>query len=160
MSLSDLSMMFTAIAAVFLSFIINRDKTAKGLKKGVSMLVKFLPQLVLLIIFVSVLLGFVSQETLAQYLGSESGFLAVVIAAITGSIALIPGPVAYPLSATLVEQGVSYTVIGVFITTLMMVGVLTLTIEKKYFGLRVSLLRNSLSFLGALAIGAVIGVFM
>ncbi len=160
MSLSDLSMVFIAIVAVLLSFIVNRDKTVIGLKKGATMLFKLLPQLVLLVIFVSVILGFFSQETLALYLGSESGFFAVVFAAVTGSIALIPGPVAYPLSSALVEHGVSYTVIGVFITTLMMVGILTFPIEKKYFGLRISLLRNSLSFLGALAIGTVIGVFM
>jgi uncharacterized membrane protein YraQ (UPF0718 family) len=153
-------MMFTAIAAVLLSFTINRDKTVRGLKKGATMLAKFLPQFVLLFIFVSVLLGFLSQETLARYLGSESGFFAVVIAAIIGSIALIPGAVAYPLSSALVEHGVSYTVIGVFITTLMMVGILTFPIERKYFGLRISLVRNSLSFLGALAIGTVIGVLM
>lgn len=124
------------------------------------MLVKFLPQFVLLLIFVSVLLGFLPQETLARYLGSESGFFAVVIAAIIGSIALIPGAVAYPLSSALVENGVSYIVIGVFITTLMMVGILTFPVEKKYFGFRISLLRNALSFLGALAIGTVIGVLM
>jgi uncharacterized membrane protein YraQ (UPF0718 family) len=105
-------------------------------------------------------LGFLSQETLARYLGSESGFFAVVIAAIIGSIALIPGAVAYPLSSALVQNGVSYTVIGVFITTLMMVGILTFPVEKKYFGFRISLLRNALSFLGALAMGTVIGVLM
>ncbi|OFX26030.1 MAG: hypothetical protein A2041_08450 [Bacteroidetes bacterium GWA2_31_9b] len=51
----------------------------------------------------------------------------------------------------------SYPIIGVFITTLMMVGILTLPLEIKYFGARVAVLRNILYFIGAIVIGIVIG---
>ncbi|MBP7902537.1 MAG: hypothetical protein KA015_06955, partial [Spirochaetes bacterium] len=71
-----------------------------------------------------------------------------------GSIALIPGFVAYPMAGVLVKNGVSYPVISVFITTLMMVGILTLPIEKKFFGWKVSITRNILSFIAAVAIGS------
>ncbi|HOV07644.1 MAG TPA: hypothetical protein PK482_00855, partial [Spirochaetota bacterium] len=71
-----------------------------------------------------------------------------------GSVALIPGFISYPLAAVLLKNGVSYPVISIFITTLMMVGIVTLPIEKKFFGWRVALTRNILSFIGALIIGA------
>ena len=74
-----------------------------------------------------------------------------------GSISLIPGFIAYPLSGVLIKNGVSYPVIAVFITTLMMVGVLTLPLERKYFGWKVAIMRNLLSLIGALAIGITIG---
>jgi hypothetical protein len=71
-----------------------------------------------------------------------------------------PGFIAFPLGAILVRSGVSYQVVAVFITTLMMVGILTLPLEAKYFGWRVSILRNALSFAGALLVGLLMGIFL
>ena len=79
--------------------------------------------------------------------------MAYVVAAAVGSVALIPGLVAYPMSGMLVSSGVSYPVIAVFITTLMMVGIVTLPLERKFFGTKIALARNALSLVGALAIG-------
>ena len=124
------------------------------------LLLKLLPSFLSIIILVSVFLGLIPQETLIAYLGKESGMLGMAIAALLGSIALIPGFISYPLGAMLLRNGVSYAVIAVFITTLMMVGVLTLPIEIKYFGVKVSLLRNALSFLGALLIGVIMGILL
>jgi len=42
----------------------------------------------------------------------------------------------------------------------MMVGVLTLPLEMKYFGVKVSLMRNALSFIGAIVIGLLMGIFL
>lgn len=138
----------------------NAQKTWQGLQKGAKMLLKLLPSFITIIILVSVFLGVVPQETIVRYLGKEAGLAGMAIAAILGSIALIPGFIAYPLGAMLLRSGVSYSVIAVFITTLMMVGVLTLPIEIKYFGVKVSLLRNALSFFGALLIGLIMGVVL
>ena len=67
---------------------------------------------------------------------------------------------AYPLAGILVKSGVSYSVIAVFITTLMMVGILTLPLEAKYFGLKTAIIRNALYFVGAIIIGLIIGLIM
>jgi uncharacterized membrane protein YraQ (UPF0718 family) len=56
----------------------------------------------------------------------------------------------------LIKNGASYPVIAVFITTLMMVGIVTLPLEKKFFGSKVAFTRNLLSFIGALIIGLAI----
>ncbi len=60
----------------------------------------------------------------------------------------------------ILKSGVSYQVVAVFITTLMMVGVITLPLEAKYFGCRVSILRNILSFAGAIVVGILIGLLI
>ncbi len=116
-----------------------------------------LAQFLLLLVFVSVFVVLVPQETLAHALGQKAGIL---VAALVGSVALIPGPIAYPLTAMLAEQGVSYTVLAVFVTTLMMVGVLTLPIEKEYLGARVAVLRNLLSLIGAVLVGLIVGILI
>jgi hypothetical protein len=93
-------------------------------------------------------------------LGKESGISGYAVAACIGSISLIPGFISYPLCGILVKTGIRPGVIAVFITTLMMVGVLTLPLEIKFFGTRIALLRNGLCFIGALVIGSVMAVLL
>ncbi|MCK7518398.1 MAG: hypothetical protein MZV64_12095 [Ignavibacteriales bacterium] len=67
-----------------------------------------------------------------------------------GSVALIPGFIAYPLCGILIKNGVAYSVIAVFITTLMMTGFITLPVEAKFFGWKVSMIRNLFSLAGSI----------
>ncbi len=159
MEKSFLTILITLVI-VAVSALANRQKTWQGVQKGVKMLLKLLPSFLTIIILVSIFLGIVPQETLIEYLGKESGVSGMAIAAVLGSIALIPGFISYPLGAMLLRNGASYSVIAVFITTLMMVGVLTLPLEIKYFGVKVSLLRNALSLIGALLIGVIMGALL
>ncbi|MBN1950043.1 MAG: hypothetical protein JW801_02515 [Bacteroidales bacterium] len=123
------------------------------------MFLKIAPAILAVLIMVSVVLYMLPNEIIIKYLGEEAGFSGYVFAAIAGSVALIPGFIAYPMSGILVKSGVSYPVIAVFITTLMMVGFLTMPIEMKYFGKKVPLIRNGLYFIAALLIGGLIGIF-
>jgi uncharacterized membrane protein YraQ (UPF0718 family) len=138
---------------LLLSLAANRQKTIKALKTGGMMFLNLLPAFLSILMLVAVVLTLLGPETIRDWLGSNSGPLAYVVAAVTGSIALIPGLVAYPMSGMLIDNGVAYPVIAVFITTLMMVGIVTLPLEKKFFGMKMALARNALNFAGALAIG-------
>lgn len=148
-----------AAIAIIASLIADRRKTWKGMKKGLTMFVKILPAILSVLILVSIFLYMLPNEIIVKYLGKDAGLTGYVFAAIAGSIALIPGFIAYPLAGILVKTGVSYPVIAVFITTLMMVGILTLPVEIKFFGVRTSLIRNTFYFLGAIIIGFLIGLF-
>jgi uncharacterized membrane protein YraQ (UPF0718 family) len=143
-----------------ISFFADRKKTFLGVKKGLRMFLGVLPTVLNVLILVSIFLFLVPKETLIKLLGKGSGITGFMIAAVLGSISLIPMFITYPLAAILLKSGVAYSVVAVFITTLMMVGVLTLPIEAKYFGLKVSIMRNTLSFIGALMIGLIIGVLL
>lgn len=153
-----LTMIILTGAFVIVSFIIDRKKTIKGIKKGLIQFLKIVPALLSVIVIVSIVLYFVSDELLMEYLGENAGWAAYISAALIGSVSLLPGFIAYPLAGILVKSGVSYAVIAVFITTLMMVGVLTIPIETKYFGFKTVLLRNALSFIGAIIVGAVMAL--
>ena len=142
----------TAILTI-ISFVFDKQKTKKAVKKGVMMFMKILPTLLSVIIVVSVVLYLVSDELLIEYLGKEAGLGAYVSAAVIGSISIIPGFIAYPLASILLKTGVSFSVLSVFITTLKMVGILTIPIEAKFFGFKTAIIRNSLSFVGAILVG-------
>jgi len=148
------------IVLLMISFFSDRKKTIAGIKRGFKMFLGILPTMLNVLILVSIFLFLVPKETLIKLLGKGSGITGFMIAAILGSISLIPGFIAFPLAAILLKNGAAYNIVAVFITTLMMVGILTLPIEIKYFGVRVSILRNALSFIGALIIGLIIGVFL
>lgn len=150
-----ITMIIITAMFVIISFMVDWQKTIKGIKKGLIQFIKILPTLLSVIVFVSFVLYFVSDELLMEYLGENAGWKAYSSAALIGSVSLIPGFIAYPLAGFLVKSGVSYAVIAVFITTLMMVGVLTIPIEAKYFGLKTTLLRNALSLIGAIIVGAI-----
>ena len=118
------------------------------------------PDLVIILIVASLLLGLIPENTIAHYLGQDSSLWAIIIASLIGSMALIPGFIAFPLAAFLKEAGVSINILAVFITTLMMVGIVTFPVEMKFFGFKATLLRNVLSFIGALIIGLLMGVLL
>jgi uncharacterized membrane protein YraQ (UPF0718 family) len=148
------------VVCIILSLIYNKQKTFIGLKKGLIMFINLLPVILVVIIIISVVLYFLPDEIIVKYLGEDAGVLSYFAAALIGSIALIPGFIAYPLAGILVKSGVSYSVIAVFITTLMMVGIASLPLEAKYFGLKTAIIRNTLFFMGALIIGLVIGIIL
>jgi uncharacterized membrane protein YraQ (UPF0718 family) len=154
-----LLIIFTVVCLIF-SLIANRNKTWNGIRKGLTMFLKLLPVLIIMLALVSVALFIIPNETLVKYMGEESGIKGWVSAAVIGSVALIPGFIAYPLCGILIDNGVAYSVIAVFITTLMMTGFLTLPVEVKFFGWKVSVIRNLASLVAALFIGLIMGFFL
>lgn len=143
--------------ALLISLIANRAKTWQALKIALKKFIDVAPDLFVMIALVSVSLYFLPEQSVASYLGAHNIGLSVIIAMFVGSITMMPGFIAFPLCGLLLRQGVPYTVLGVFTTTLMMVGVVTFPLERTYFGAKVTLLRNCVSLLIALIVALMIG---
>ena len=141
-----------------ISLIGDRKRTWRGLKSGIQMFLRILPTILTVIIAVSILIYVVHEQKLALWFGDESGVLGYISAALVGSVSLIQGFIAYPMAGILVQAGVGYPVIAIFITTLMMVGIITLPVEARYLGWRIALARNSLAFVFALSVGLLMGL--
>jgi uncharacterized membrane protein YraQ (UPF0718 family) len=93
---------------------------------------------------------------ISRLIGERSGFLGVLGAALIGSITLIPGFVAFPAAAELLKSGAGIAQIAAFVSSLMMVGVVTLPLEISFFGRKIALLRNSMAFLFSLVAAALV----
>ena len=145
--------------ALVISFIVNREKTLQALKIAARRFINILPAFLIMLILVSIVLFLVPDEVISNYLGSDSKFNGVLFASFFGSITLMPGFIAFPLCGILLEKGVLYMVLAAFTTTLMMVGILTYPIEKKYLGIKVTIMRNVISFFIALVVAVMIGIF-
>jgi len=149
---------FTAALTAVL-FMIDSEKTIKGLKIGFKKIRKNSPVFLNMIILIALSLYFVSDELILRFLGDGSGAIGVALAGALGSIAFIPGFVAFPLAGILLEKGVSYTVIAAFTTTLMMVGIVTYPVEKDFFGIKITVIRNIISLIMAIIVSIIIGLF-
>jgi uncharacterized membrane protein YraQ (UPF0718 family) len=145
--------------AVLISAVLDRKKTVTALKIAWRKFAKILPAFLTMLVLVSIILFLVPDTMISHYLGNNSRFIGVVCASAFGSITLMPGFVAYPLCGILLGKGVSYMVLAAFTTTLMMVGILTYPVEKAYFGVKVTIIRNAVSFVIALIIALAIGLF-
>lgn len=160
MSTNAIIYLTACIILVVISFAFDMEKTLKGIKKGWNMLKNILVPFINILILVSIVIYLIPPSIINQYLGSESGILGIAIAAIVGSITLIPAFISYPIAQGLIEQGASYTIVATLMTTLMMVGMVTLPLEIRYFGKNVAITRNGLNFVAAIIIGLVVGAIL
>lgn len=149
-----------AITGLAISFFKDRKKTKLALKKAWKAFENILPQLLMIFIIIGAAMAILKPETIRTLLGSGSGVWGVLAAAAIGSITLMPGFVAFPLAAALLKSGAGYMQIAAFVSTLMMVGIITLPLEMKSFGRRAALVRNSAALVFSLAAAFVIGVVL
>jgi len=151
---------YTITGLIFIiSLIANREKTLKAVKIAITKFIKIFPAFLTMLIFVSFILFIFPDEVILNYLGHSSKSISVFLASLFGSITIMPGFIAFPLSGILLNKGVPYMVLSAFTTTLMMVGILTYPIEKEYFGVKVTIIRNIISFFIALAVAIMTGIF-
>lgn len=146
--------------ALLISLVANKDKTYKALKKSWKSFENILPQFLSIIIAIGMMLSIVDAETITRFLGSNSGMLGVLGAALVGSITLIPGFIAFPLAAALIDNGAGITQIAAFVSTLMMVGVLTIPLEIATFGKKVTFVRNGMAFIFSLLVAYIMGIVL
>jgi len=144
------------ILLLTISFFKDKKKTKMALKKGWKAFENILPQFLVVIMLVGVLLAVLNTEVISKIIGSGSGWLGVILAAVIGAITLIPGFVAFPTAAMLLQGGAGYMQIGAFVSALMMVGIVTMPIEIKYFGKKLTILRNVLAFIFSFIVAYVI----
>ena len=118
----------TALALI-VSFIKDRDKTYKGIKLGLKKFNRILPSYLVLLLIISLVL-LISQSFIVTYLSQENRALGTVMGIVIGSITMMPGFIAYPLAGILMKEGVPFIILGGFVASLMLVGVVTYPVEK------------------------------
>lgn len=150
----------TTISLVVYTIIKDKEKAKKAFVKSLVKFINLLPMMIVIIVLIGLIFGFIPPELIKSYLGSNDNILQVVAAAIFGALTLIPSLVALPLAGSLLEAGASYTPIAAFITTLTMVGFVTIPVELKELGKKITILRNVFAFIFAVIISLIIGVLM
>jgi uncharacterized membrane protein YraQ (UPF0718 family) len=149
--------LITALLVIY-SYFRSKNKTQMALRKAWKAFENILPQFLGVILLVGVMMAVMDPETISAIIGESSGWTGVFLASIAGSVTLIPGFVAFPTAALLLDGGAGLMQVAAFISSLMMVGVITFPIEVTYFGRKAAFLRNSSAFIFSFIVAWIIGL--
>lgn len=147
-------------AGLMASLMKSKEKTRKAFRIAGKAFLKSAPSLLTVLGIVGLTLGILTPETITRLVGSDAGFTATVLASIIGAITLIPSLVAFPIAGSLLRSGATVMTISAFVTTLVMVGIVTAPMEIKELGKKFTLLRNGFGFIAALVIAWIMGMIL
>ncbi|PKM65198.1 MAG: permease [Firmicutes bacterium HGW-Firmicutes-19] len=156
----NIALYLVSVLAVGISFVKDKQKTRMAFKKAFKSLENILPAMLVILMVIGVTMAWITPEVISSLIGESSGIWGVMVASFLGSITLIPGFIAFPLAANLLKLNAGYTQMAAFISTLMMVGVVTFQMETKYLGAGLALKRNVAAFIYSVLIAFVIGGLM
>jgi len=148
-----------AAGALIWSWQRDREKTRRALQITGRQLVNLFPALLGIIGLIGLMLALVPREIIAHFLGDNS-WGGILTAALAGSIVLLPAFIAFPLGSSLLAAGASIKAVACFLTTVLMVGIITAPMEIQLFGKQFTLWRNLSGFVAALLIGLIMGVIL
>ncbi|OBR95486.1 MULTISPECIES: permease [Clostridium] len=151
---------FLMLVLLFISLIKSHEKTLLALKKAWKSFENILPLFLSILFIIGIMLAILSPQVISKIMGHQSGILGLALAALIGSCTVIPGFVTFPLAATLLKNGAGMAQITMLISTSVMVGIITIPIESKYWGKKATYVRNSLALVFSFAIAFVMGVLI
>lgn len=149
-----------AFALLAVSALKDKGKTKESLQIAWKTFAKMLPSVITIMLLIGISLSILDKDMISHMIGSESGILGIIIALITGSIAVMPSFIAFPLGGVLLNAGAGYAQVAALVSTVMAVGIVSLPMEIKYFNKAIAVRRIVFSFLICVIFTAVIGVVM
>ncbi|MGL5693035.1 MAG: permease [Peptostreptococcaceae bacterium] len=149
-----------AFFLLILSFFKDKDKTKQALIKGLKSFENIMPQFLSIIIIVGIVLSLLDTQTISTLIGSDSGFLGILLSSIVGSIVMMPTFVAFSTANSLLLSGAGYAQVAALVSTLTLIGVLTFSLEAKYIGKKAAFYRNFVAFLFSIIVGLFMGVVL
>jgi uncharacterized membrane protein YraQ (UPF0718 family) len=131
----------------------ENSRVKEALAKALHSLVGVLPMLLAVIGLVGLFQSFVSAQMLRS-LFSGSPFIDTLIGTLIGGVSIGQPVISYLIGGELLHQGISPYAVSAFILAWVTLGVIQLPLEASLFGRRFTVMRNLLSFLFAMLIGA------
>ena len=144
--MSSLILYFVTFLLITISYKKDKEKTKKALLKGWKSIEGILPQFLGIILIVGITLAILRPEIISNIVGNNSGVIGVFLSAIIGSIAKMPTFVAFSTGDMLLKNGAGIAQVAALISTLTLIGIITIPLEAKYIGKRATIYRNILAF--------------
>jgi len=162
MKVSSTTIIINAFALLFLilAFINDKRKSKEALKVALKSFLNILPTTIIIIFAIGYLLTFIPPSAISKFVGEQAGFGGTIAVSLLGAVLFIPSVISFPLAGSLLQSGASVTSVAAFITTLTMIGFVTLPLEIKILGKKFAALRNGFSYIVALLISFLMGVIL
>jgi len=160
MSTTAISINLLAIGCLVFAFVKDSGRTKQSIGVAVKSFIRILPTVFIIIVVIGLLMAFVPPSQISRFVGEQAGFGGLLAIAALGAVLFIPALISFPLAASLLQSGASIAAVAAFITTLTMIGMVTLPLEIKILGKKMAFLRNGLSFIIAIAIALIMGLIL
>lgn len=144
--MSSLILYLVTALLIIISYKKDKEKTKKALLKGWKSIENILPQFLGIILVVGITLAVLKPEMISNIVGNNSGILGVVFSAVIGSIIMMPTFVAFSTGDMLLKSGAGVAQVIALISTLTLIGIITIPLEAKYIGKKATIYRNILAF--------------
>ena len=144
---------------LIISFFKDRAKTLKSIKIAGITLLKLTPTILSVILLIGLIYGLFSDK-IALLFGQENGATGFILIAVVGSLMHMPSLLAFPLAGSFLSEGATVSSVAAFITTLTMIGIVTLPLEINTLGKKFAIYRNVFSFFIAIIMAILIGVII
>lgn len=149
-----------ALILLVVSTIKDKNKTKLALKKSFKSFMNLLPALLPMVLLVGIMLSLISPKIIGIILGDESGIIGITLGLLIGSISFMPSFVAFALGQNLITGGAGYAQVAAFVSSLMAVGITSLTVELKYFSKKITFWRNAIALIACVVFTIIIGMVM
>lgn len=160
MSATGVIINLLALTCLAVAFVKDSARARQSLRVALKSFAGILPAVLAIIVLIGLLMAFATPGQISRFVGDQAGLGGIIAIAAMGAVLYIPAIVAFPLAGSLLQSGASVSAVAAFITTLTMVGVVTLPMEINQLGRKLALLRNGLSFIAAIAIALLMGVVL
>jgi len=145
--MSSLFLYSVTFILFLLSYKKDKEKTKKGFIKGIKSLENILPQFLGIVISVGLILTSLEAETISNILGSSSAFFGIILSALIGAIVMMPTFVAFSTANMLLNNGAGIAQVAALVSSLTLIGLITIPLEAKYIGKRATVYRNIIAFI-------------
>lgn len=156
--MSSIILYLIAFLLFLISYKRDRRKTKKALLTGVKAIENILPQFLGIILIVGLTLSILNPEIISKIIGSNSNILGVLLSAILGSIAMMPTFVAFSTGDMLLKNGAGIVQVAALISTLTLIGIVTIPLEVKYIGKKAAIYRNLVAFIFSIIVAFFVGL--
>lgn len=144
--MSSLILYLVSALLIIISYKKDKEKTKKALLKGWKSIENILPQFLGIILVVGITLAVLKPEMISNIVGNNSGILGVIFSAVIGSIIMMPTFVAFSTGDMLLKSGAGVAQVIALISTLTLIGIITIPLEAKFIGKKATIYRNILAF--------------
>lgn len=95
----------------------------------------------------------VSRESMVKYMGEDSSILGIILSITLAAFAAGPMYAAFPFTAVLINKGVKFSNIIIFMNSWCVIKISTLLFEISSLGYKFTLYRLLIDFVGVIAMG-------
>ncbi len=141
-------------------FIKDRNKLKKSAKKGIKTFFKNSIRIFSIFIIIGILQNFLTKENVSSFLLKFKGIKGIIAGLFTGAIMMGPVASGYPIADYVKENGGSVGLISSFLTSWVLLGIISISMEFKNLGKKFTILRNLFSIIIILLISLIMEIIL